>query len=469
MKVIIADDEKWVRAAIIRTIPFENLGLSLVCEASNGLEALEFCKKFKPDILITDIKMPGLTGLELIKELNDIMPSIKIVIISGYSDFEYAKAAMNYGITDYILKPVDQNEISNVLLKIKDSILVERKQHEENDLIKKQYEKTMSVLLDKYLNQLILPNFFTLESIKSELKKFNLGFIHPFFSMVVFLTDKTTATNKYIPYNISVKRVMKKYFEAVTFTNLSNDYETISIINHPVEKLNQEMLQKAINLCRAIYSKHFKGALSIGVSNTVQQITKLPDLYTHCCETLQLKFWDSTEEVFYYKPNQLSDSISFTLKEDTLYNIVVSLKISEVKPAFAYVDNIYNQLKTRCDIKQELVKDFFWTFIQSVQNRLEIQLPFVEFELTLNGGIHPSEKIKNTTSLEELVETVKDMLDRICSFYMQKKSLSDEDIIGSAKKFIEDNFDKNISLEQVSRFVHLNPTYFCELFKKIQV
>jgi two-component system response regulator YesN len=191
MKVIIADDEKWVRAAIIRTIPFEKLGLSLVCEASNGLEALEFCKEYQPDILITDIKMPGLTGLELIKEIHGFSSKIKIIILSGYSDFEYAKTAMNYGITDYILKPVDQKEISEVLLKIKESILIERKQYEENNLFKSQYEKTLAVLKDKFLNQLILPNYLTLESIKSELKRYNLSFINPFFSINFAMASDT--------------------------------------------------------------------------------------------------------------------------------------------------------------------------------------------------------------------------------------------------------------------------------------
>ena len=466
MKVIIADDEKWVRAAIIRTIPFEKLGLSLVCEASNGLEALQFCKEYQPDILISDIKMPGLTGLELIKEIHGFSSKIKIIIISGYSDFEYAKTAMNYGITDYILKPVDQKEISEVLLKIKESILIERKQYEERNLFKSQYEKTLTILKDKFLNQLILPNYLTLESIKSELKRYNLSFINPYYSIMVFCPDKTAVDSKPKSYTSFVVRIMKKYLKAVTFVNSSKSGEIISIINHPQDKINPEMCKRALTLCTALYRRHFKGDLSIGVSITAQQITKLPNLYVQCCEALQLKFWKSNEEIFFYTPNRLCDTLSFTLQADILEDIVVNLKISDIKPAIAYVDNLYSHLKANCKTKQELVKDFFLSFIQSVQNRLEIQLSFVEYELSESGGVHPSERIKNAASLEELIEAVKDILTRICAFYSQKNPLTEENIIEYAKKFIEDNFDKNISLEQVSKYVHLNPTYFCELFKK---
>lgn len=466
MKVIIADDEKWVRAAIIRTIPFEKLGLSLVCEASNGLEALELCKKHQPDILITDIKMPGLTGLELIKELTGLSSKVKIVIISGYSDFEYAKAAMNYGITDYILKPVDQKEISEVLLKLKESILIERKQYEENNLFKSQYEKTISVLRDKFLNQLILPNYLTLEFIKVELKKYNLSFINPYFSMMVFLPDKTAVDNKQISCSAFIIKIMRKYLKAVTFKNSSKGGEIISIINHPNDKVNPDMLQKAVKLCGALYERHFNGRLSVGVSTAAQQITKLPDLYIQCCEALQLKFWRNNEEVFFYQPNQRCDTLSLTLQADILEDMVVSIKISDTKPAIAYIDSLYSQLKANCKAKQELVKDFFLSFVQSLQNRLEMQQSFIEYELSAGSGVHPSERIKNTDSLEELVGTVKEILVHICESYTRRNPLTEENIIENAKKFIDDNFDKNISLEQVSRYVHLNPTYFCELFKR---
>ena len=119
MKIIIADDEKWVRAAIRSLIPFEKLGMELAGEASNGIEALELCMLYKPDILLTDIMMPGLTGLDLIKELKRCSPDVKIAIISGYSDFGYAKTAMKFGITDYLLKPLEEDELLQVLERFK--------------------------------------------------------------------------------------------------------------------------------------------------------------------------------------------------------------------------------------------------------------------------------------------------------------------------------------------------------------
>lgn len=125
MRLLIVEDERQIRILIKSLIPFEKLGFELIGEASNGLEALEFCKKNKPDIIITDINMPLVTGLDLIKGLYELLPEIKILIISGYDYFEYAKTAIKYGVSDYLLKPVDENELVQALLRIKNVILKE--------------------------------------------------------------------------------------------------------------------------------------------------------------------------------------------------------------------------------------------------------------------------------------------------------------------------------------------------------
>ncbi len=466
MKVIIADDEKWVRAAIIKTIPFDRLGLTLMCEASNGIEALEACRAYKPDILVTDIKMPGITGLELIRELHDRMPEIKIIIISGYGEFEYAKEAMNYGITHYILKPVDEHEISQVLLKVKESILNERKQNEENNLIKMQYEKTKSLLLDKFLNQLVAPNCFTLEFIRNELKNFALSFDQPYFTVIIFLPGRAVSESgsSIRKCKIFIKRTMKRCLKAVTFTNTAKDYEIISVVNHG-QSIDSSFMPEAFSLCISLYNKYFGGGLSVGVSTSAHRITRLPDLYRQSCEALQLKFWDDTEKVFYYEQGGLCDTLNAHIEEEILNDIALNIKTSECKPAISYADSIYNRLKALRPVRPELVKEFFWTFVQSITNRLSIQLSFIEYELLLTG-IHPYERIKSAVSLSELISSVKEMLGHICAHYTQKNSTADENVIETAKKFIEDNFDKNLSLEQASRYVHLNPTYFSELFKK---
>ncbi len=124
-KVLIADDELFILEGLREIINWEEHGLEIGGEATNGIEALEIIKSTKIHILVTDIKMPKMDGLELIKIIRDSYPEIKVVIISGYDDFGLLKKAMKYGIENYLLKPVNTDELSSTLLNIVDKIDIE--------------------------------------------------------------------------------------------------------------------------------------------------------------------------------------------------------------------------------------------------------------------------------------------------------------------------------------------------------
>ena len=121
LKVIVIEDERIIREGLILTIPWLALGCELVDQASNGEEGLESIKKYNPDIVICDINMPIMNGLEMIKQSIKEF-EYKAIIISGYSEFSYAKEAMKYGIQEYILKPVDHDELISAITRIVEQI-----------------------------------------------------------------------------------------------------------------------------------------------------------------------------------------------------------------------------------------------------------------------------------------------------------------------------------------------------------
>ncbi len=117
-KVMTVDDEKLICKLVKALVKWDELGMESVATAENALEALELLEKVRPDILITDIRMPGMGGLELIREVKMRCPEIEIIIISGYAHFEYAKNAIALGVGNYILKPINQEELNKTLAKI---------------------------------------------------------------------------------------------------------------------------------------------------------------------------------------------------------------------------------------------------------------------------------------------------------------------------------------------------------------
>ncbi|MBN2979928.1 response regulator transcription factor [Cohnella algarum] len=116
-KVMVVDDEKWVRRGLVQSIPWDRLGLRLAGEAADGQDAFEMALELKPDLMFLDMRMPGLDGKQLLAMLGGAMPGLVTIVVSGYSDFEYTKQAIRHHAFDYLLKPVKKEELASVLEK----------------------------------------------------------------------------------------------------------------------------------------------------------------------------------------------------------------------------------------------------------------------------------------------------------------------------------------------------------------
>lgn len=133
LKLIIADDERVIRETISSFIDWEEIGIKLVGLCSDGIEAYNMIMDETPDIVMTDIRMPGLTGLDLVREIAQTNPQIQFLILSGYEDFEYAREAMKYGIRHYLLKPCNEDKIRESIIQVREECLRIKQQMEEKE------------------------------------------------------------------------------------------------------------------------------------------------------------------------------------------------------------------------------------------------------------------------------------------------------------------------------------------------
>lgn len=129
--VVVVDDEYWIRSLVCSYLPSEDEGFVLLGEARDGIDGLELCQRVNPDILITDIKMPGFGGLELLEAVKQMSPDTQVIIISGYEEFEFARRAMKNGVLDYLIKPIEKSSVHKALFQaagILKEIQTEKKQ-----------------------------------------------------------------------------------------------------------------------------------------------------------------------------------------------------------------------------------------------------------------------------------------------------------------------------------------------------
>jgi two-component system response regulator YesN len=154
-KLLIVEDEAEVRNGIRNNIDWGSMGFEVIAEAGNGREALDIIENSKPDVVITDITMPIMDGLELSYILKEEYPTIRTIILTGYDDFKFAQRAIKYGVSDYLLKPVLPEDLSKLMLRIKNEIDSEIAEKEDIQKLRLYYQQSIPIIKDKFLTLLI--------------------------------------------------------------------------------------------------------------------------------------------------------------------------------------------------------------------------------------------------------------------------------------------------------------------------
>lgn len=153
LSAMIVDDEYWVRISIREQAQWEDMGIDRIYEAKDGKEAIEAAIKNKPDIMIIDMRMPVMDGRELLNRICEQLPDTKVIVLSGYSDFNYMQEAVKCGAFSYLLKPVKTNELNDTLFKAVSKILKSKNDKEQFKILNDEYVLSMrNSLMNRFLN-----------------------------------------------------------------------------------------------------------------------------------------------------------------------------------------------------------------------------------------------------------------------------------------------------------------------------
>jgi len=154
-KVLLVDDEEDVRESIVRKLDWASLGFAVVGQAGNGVEALELAERLEPDIVMTDIKMPFMDGLELCRRVKRFLPGVHVAIFSGFDEFEYAKEAITQQVEEYILKPIDAEELASVFRRLRATLDAEIAERRDMERLRHYYAQSLPLLRQQVLIELL--------------------------------------------------------------------------------------------------------------------------------------------------------------------------------------------------------------------------------------------------------------------------------------------------------------------------
>lgn len=284
-RILIVDDEKGVRETIRDKMNWEELGFSDVHDAENGRDALEKIELLRPDVLLTDIRMPYMDGLKLCEQVRKKYPSMKLLIFSGFDDFEYAKQAIRLKVTEYVLKPVNIYELTEIMGRVKNMLDEELKARKDIDTIRTNFENSIPVLQEVFLGR-ALKESLPQEEIDEGLERYRIPLKQAKkWDVVAASTQDGNLKDENTILSIAafVGDFLKNYYR-FSMVRTNECLSTIIAIDNDNTKTEMmDLLDELSMECERIFGIK----IVIGIGHSCENLTQLPGAYQSAVEALR--------------------------------------------------------------------------------------------------------------------------------------------------------------------------------------
>lgn len=471
IKVLIADDELRICELIFRLIDWEALGMSVIAVAHDGRETIKIIKNEMPDIVITDIRMSGYNGVDVIRIGKEYNSDIQFIIISGYSQFDYAQNAIHYGVSDYLLKPVKAEELTKALLRIKNRI---DKNNQMYSQVKKAWTleqqnrrlyreqlimeiahgkgfdvltKDMNTLNEQYKYEFI-PGFFTIVIVKAD----GLNFEEKTESSFLYEKIQQSLSFAFAPVMQEMQGTMLDNGTYIFLFNYENEYAEIESQIHRL--LNQMLLQKDV----------FKKLhLTIGLGKRVNCLVEVGKSYETAYLAIKDRILVGTDRIIEGKEKivvqDYKDYFLHTVRE--LENVVENLDDKRIS-------DIIQEWGTALSKDKEINGYQIEQSAKALVNSYLLSMQKNNYTLDEDDNLLKDfmKSIENCISLGEIQELLSGTLEQSLSEYRHKRALSGSKPIRDAKEYIRNNLAGNLTIQEVSEYVGYSSAHFSVRFKQ---
>ena len=474
LKLFLVEDEIIMRDGIRNYIKNDMPHIEFVGEASDGELAFPMIKELQPDILLTDIKMPFMDGLELSRLLKAEMKHLKIIIVSGYDDFEYAKQAIKIGVTDYLLKPVSSIKLYEALNRVTQMIETERQQnlypwnHEENTDERLRQEK------QKFFKILITHQVSTSEILEQG-KQLGFQLNARYYGICIcnIFQNEEKITSDVNQYEECAKQILKILNENENSYGIERETEGwIEIVTGE----NEEEIKKHISTIHQrilVAIQQFSGLnFFIGVGSPVNRISLIGNSYEEASRAFSYRYLLNPNQIIYFQDtgNLFEHTQELDMTKVQLHKLDRSILLRFLKnglqeeiPLFLqdYFDSIGKDNMKSLIFRQYMCMDIYFGTIAFLEEM------GVEDELIM--------KQRSSFRLEtSFLSHMEDMLDCLGTFMKIAIDIRDErankkyhGLIEQAKEYIHQHFDKDdISLNSIAGIVNISPNHFSTIFSQ---
>jgi two-component system response regulator YesN len=446
--VLLVDDEWLVLEGLERIIPWPQLELEVVGKQTDGESAMEFMRRNQVDILLSDIKMPNMTGLELAKEALLVNPQLKIIFMSGHEDFEYARNALELNALAYVLKPIPYDELQKKLLEAVRQIRILNTRQESM-----QWAKERQLLS-------ILSSSFEGEAVHADLETiFNAGQL----TVAVLEMDNMAGT-------FDDGALLSDGKESLSRTNRTRSIllgRKCAIAEWQPRQLvvvfpYQE--QETTNILKELFAAASEGeSFTAGVSSTRCNVSDLPELFRQACEALGYKMFKGKGNILHFKEQMSTkdtiDKLELERLMKALFHAVIQYRVV----------NIYDRLKQFFEyVAQIESKLAVYHFTVHLLNKLEQELQETlneDFLSLMNWDIANFESIYQFETIHDVRQWLTKRMYELSETIHHRDSGKNRRLIEQIEAYVHKHVEGNVTLKDLSNHFMLSPNYIGTLFK----
>lgn len=461
-KVLLADDEEDIRVGISRKMDWASLGFILVGQAENGREALELAEQLQPDLVLTDIKMPFMDGLELCSILTQRLPASKFVVFSGFDDFDYAKQAIGMNVSEYILKPINAAELTAVLKKLKEQLDRERTQRQDVENLRRLYDESLPTLRSLFLSRL-LDGQIDRDRVSELALRHQVSLEGGAFAAALVHIDGNKDRRELL--SLSVQKLFEENFSVQGCVCRPFLYNGSVAMLAAMEDSSRiyGVIDAADRAC-SLAESYLGLRLTVGVGLPMEEPGDLPRSAQGARNALEYRGLVGKGRTIYIGDLEPSGRLYLSFDENDERELVSAIKLCGQAEVRQTVDRLVDKLR----VSELPMLQFNMFFLELFTCLLRLARGAgLELEAVFGPGFTGTVQSMDFNSPQELGTWCLDRCLKIQELIGSQRTDSAWRAIERAKDYIAGHFsDSDLSVETLCRHLHLSPAYFSTLFKR---
>lgn len=462
-RVLLADDEEEIRAGISRTIDWESLGFELTGEADNGRDALELAEAIRPHVVLTDIKMPFLDGLELCRLLAARLPATKFVVFSGFDDFEFAKQAIQMNVSEYILKPINAAELAEVLKKLRAQLDAERAERQDQEALRRRYEESLPVLRGLFFSRL-LDGHMPPDQVAERAARLDIDLRGGACAAALIHLDGAGDRRELL--SLSVQQLFDENLrppqDGAFHTFLYNDAVALVAVL-PGEDAVYPLMDEIGRVSELVRS-YLGQPLTVGVGLPCAGPEGLGRSAEEARSALDYRVLIGGGRVIYIGDLEPDRTARLAFEEEDQRALAAAVKLG----TRSQVETVVQGLMERVGATGLALGQCHLFFLELTVCLTKLaRSGGLEVEDVFGPGFTGAVSITEFSSLEELGGWCRDRCLRLWELLGRQRTDSAWRTVEEAKSYIDHNYaDSELSVESLCTHLHLSPAYFSTLFKR---